>query len=159
MKHPTKQDIIETSALIVIIAGIAALVLYCLLFPNQGIEEGNYWKCFDNEQLDMSKEVFAGTLLTMKFFNLSREYTYHLVYFTARDTINVASFEDVTEYVLVIEAEQQTYHLLRWTKEDLKMVIVIWINPMAVQNTYLFIHEEDKSWLMLVGCAILVHMF
>jgi len=130
----TKQDIIETGVIIAIVIGMGGVILWCLLFPDPGIIENNYWQCFDDEQLSMSKEVFEGSPITMKFTNLSSASSYYLVYFTFRDTVNVASFENVTEKIIVMEAIEQQYFLMRLTNDETKIVIAIWINPMEVRG-------------------------
>lgn len=130
-----RTEIIETvfiACVLIILFG--TIFVYMIFFPDPGIQENNYWQCFDNEQLSMSEEAFEGTPITMKFTNLSSASSYYLVYFTMRDTVNVANFENVTEKIIIIEALEQMYFLMRLTNDETEIVMVIWINPVEVRG-------------------------
>jgi len=138
-KEKNAKNAISIFMTLVLIVLISVMILYVIIPKGPDIiSDNNYCQYFDQERIDMPDQVFEGTPMTLKFFNLSTECEYYLLYFTIDDTITVANFANVNSTILVLEATQQQYYLIREKPEmctnNTKIVMLIWINPMEVNG-------------------------
>lgn len=117
-------------ALMIFLVVLATVTIWLAVFPGPVKEPGIYWdypegnngekvSCPVDRVMDQVPVIF-------RFTSLDNTSKYYLVYFTMKDTVNIAVFENVSERYVIIQAEEETYFLMR---DDGEIVIRIFIKP------------------------------